>query len=128
MNALERKRTRDMPDVLLDPLAGVGRITGEMYGAEIDELFESVEHWLRDYSALNRSFLLEINTTYFNTSASKSLATVIQLFNQFQLYGEAGTEWVMRIIYSAQDEDIYENWQDILPDVVTFPLTFHATE
>jgi hypothetical protein len=128
MKALHRIRSRDMPEVLLDANDGFGIIKGEMYGAEIDVLFQDVEHWLRDYASLNRSFLLEINTTYFNTSASKNLTTVIELFNKFQLQGEAGTDWIMRIVYPAHDEDIYANWQDILPDILTFSLTFHAIE
>jgi hypothetical protein len=116
MNALSIAATKFTPEILFDAEKNSLHIKGESYpenaGAFFNPLFQWIESYL-DHSA-GKNTVVNIELYYFNSSSSKMLMNMFELFDKAVGDGE---NIILNWIYKESDSDSIEFCEEFGEDL-----------
>lgn len=121
MDRLSIEGTKYTLAIDLDPASGRLRFSGESYPENARAFFAPVFAWLEEYLATNPPDVrVELSLDYLNTSSTKCLLDLMEIFDRFRSSGGNPTVvW----FYSKDDEDTLTMGQDIAEDT-ELPIQF----
>jgi len=119
MNNLIIEATRSTPYINFDAQTGVLAIEGDSYPENTSNFFDIVLQWVNDYTATNKKkTIINIMLNYFNTSTSKALLDIIDIFEEKYKQGiEIELNWYFR----EEFETIQESGEEFAEDA-SFPF------
>jgi hypothetical protein len=121
MDRLSIEGTKYTLAIDLDPASGRLHFSGESYPENARAFFAPVFAWLEEYLATNPPDVrVELSLDYLNTSSTKCLLDLMEIFDRFRSSG--GTPTVVWY-YSKDDEDTLTMGQDIAEDT-ELPIQF----
>lgn len=123
MDRLKIDGTKYTLAIDLDPASGKLQFAGESYPENARAFFAPVFSWLDEFLATNPpSVSVELSLDYLNTSSTKCLLDLLEVFDKFRSSGGVATVvWY----YSKDDEDTLTMGQDIAEDT-ELPIQFVA--
>ncbi len=107
MSIYIHESTSDLPSITLDKRTGTFEIGGASFPEDAREFYKPVFQWIDDYmnDPLDELCLC-FKLTYYNTSSSKMIQSILEKFEELYDKGYAITiNWY----YEDEDEDIYES-------------------
>jgi hypothetical protein len=100
---------------------GVMEMTGSSYPENALEFFSPIINWINDYiSQVKKKATLNIRLNYLNTSSTKCILDIFEMFDQ---YHKTGGHVKMNWYYAEEDEDIMETGEELTEDF-DFPIAF----
>ncbi len=100
------------PIVDFNPHTGVCEISGESYLEQVDEFFNPLLNWLREYADTQAdSLTFNFKLTYYNTSSSKKILEMLKLFTEF---AQRGKKLTINWYYEPSDSDLIEDAEDFM--------------
>ena len=131
MDKLVIRATRYTPEILLDPKQHLLEIKGESYPENIAEFYTPVFAWIESYfnqaekRADNQTVTVNLELIYFNSSSSKIL---LDLFDLFEAAAGRGLNIVVNWVYEADDEDMLEFGEEFLEDFTSLSFNLVARD
>ncbi|MEA2043223.1 MAG: DUF1987 domain-containing protein [Bacteroidota bacterium] len=100
------------PRVHFNADQGVCTIEGESYIEDINEFYDPLIDWLKEYTQIQHTTLIfNFKLTYYNTSSSKKIIEMLKVLKHFkQKNGVLSINWY----YSKEDTDIIEDAEDFM--------------
>lgn len=105
------KRLDITPDVNFNGTTGVCRISGESHHQNEREFYLPLIKWVKDYTRSGKPIEFNFKLTYFSTSSSKQLLTILETLKN---YKEQGGKVVVNWYYPEDDEEIKEEAEDYI--------------
>jgi hypothetical protein len=100
------------PEVNFDSVNGVCTIAGESYIEEINEFYNPLIEWLRQYTAdKHKSLVFNFKLSYYNTSSSKKIIEILKILKNFK---NNGGKLTINWFYHERDTDIIEDAEDFM--------------
>ncbi len=98
--------TMDLPSITLDKRTGTFEIAGTSFPEDAKSFYKPVLEWTDDYvkDPLDELCLC-FKLTYYNTSSSKILHTILEKFEDL---ADKGSNISVKWYYESDDEDMYE--------------------
>ncbi len=99
-----------------DPARNVFEISGNSFPPNAMEFYEPIVDWVRNFLTgdVKDPIMIEFNVNYYNTSSSKYIFKILELFHQHNLK----TRNVKINWYSYESEDeLYEDWRSLIQDL-----------
>lgn len=123
MERLKIEQTKYTLAIDLDPESGKLRFEGESYPENARAFFAPVFTWMEAFLATSPPRIdVELGLDYLNTSSTKCLLDIVELFERYRSAGSAVTvTW----FYSKNDEDTLTMGQEIAEDT-GLPIQFVA--
>jgi len=113
--------TKSSMEVHFDKDTGILEMKGASYPENALDFFGPVNEWIRKYiSEINKPMILNIYLNYLNTSSTKCLLDIFEVFEQ---YHYSGGSLKINWYYAEDDEDIMETGQELAEDF-DFPIEF----
>ncbi len=111
MEKLSKAKTKNTPEILLDPESGLIELSGKSYPENTFEIYEPVMNWLKEYFDGNAKdkTIVNIAIDYFNSSSSKNLYDFFDLLNNAVF---ADNQIEVNWIYDEEDESSEEDGED----------------
>jgi hypothetical protein len=111
MEKLSKEKTKNTPEILLDPESGLIELSGKSYPENTFEIYEPVMNWLKEYFDGNAKdkTIVNIAIDYFNSSSSKNLYDFFDLLNNAVF---ADNQIEVNWIYDEEDESAEEDGED----------------
>lgn len=123
MEPLRIDQTKYTLAIDLDPESGKLRFAGESYPENARAFFAPVFTWLEAFLATNPARVdVELSLDYLNTSSTKCLLDLVELFEKSRA---AGSPVTVTWFYSKDDEDTLTMGQEIAEDT-GIPIQFVA--
>jgi len=98
--------TADHPGIVLDKLSGIFEITGASFPEDAREFYKPVMNWIDEFeSDPSSELLLTFKLTYYNTSSSKVIQSILEKFEEMN---EKGIKIHVKWYYETEDEDMFE--------------------
>lgn len=98
--------TADHPGIVLDKRSGVFEITGASFPEDAREFYKPVMQWVDEFeNNPNPELLLQFKLTYYNTSSSKVIQSILE---RFENMNDKGIKIYVKWHYETDDEDMYE--------------------
>ncbi len=98
-----------IPTINFDASTGVLEITGESFLEDTEKFYTPAYEWLRTFTEqTDKEIRLNIGLSYYNTSSSRAILTILKIIREFKLKG--GT--VDIYWYLTEDKDIVEEIDD----------------
>jgi hypothetical protein len=127
METLQLDATKSSPRILFDPTTHHHVIEGESYPENTTAFYEPIMQWLEAYieSLGDQEAIIDIAIIYFNSSSSKALLDIFDLFDEAC---EEGKHIVVNWIYDEEDDASLEYGEEFAEDVesLTFNLVVKA--
>ena len=100
------------PEVDFNFETGVCTLAGESYIEEINEFYDPLIDWLKEYtSEPNRTLIFNFKLSYYNTSSSKKIIEILSTLKSFKdNNGVVSINWY----YNKSDTDIIEDAEDFM--------------
>jgi hypothetical protein len=115
MEKFERQAEKSAPGVLFDPETGILLMEGQAYPENATLFFEPILLWLQEYlQGAEGKVVFETNLTYLNTSSTKALMMILDLFEEAHLEGKDVT---VRWKYQVDNEMGEEYGNDFMEDL-----------
>ena len=112
MEKLVQKRTEMTPDIVLDKSEAIFTIKGSSRPENPFEHYKPVFEWFKEYFLQpNEKTIIELQFDYFNTSTSKIL---LDLFELFENHSNNGTDVHIQWYYENDDEEMMEAGEELL--------------
>jgi len=113
MESLIKDKTEEnfftFPIVNFDGETGDCSLTGESFIENTTEYFGELFEWLKEYAEEGGDIQFSINLTYFNTSSSKALFSLVSLLKELQ---DNGTEVTLEWHYQESDFEMEDDIMD----------------
>ncbi len=96
-----------------DPGQNLIEFSGNSYPTNAMEFFKKPVDWMRNYLASKKTETIKVvfDVQYFNTSSSKYIFNMLELFDDYyKSYGNIDIVWM----FDEDDEDIYESWKSLV--------------
>jgi hypothetical protein len=123
MDRLKIDGTKYTLAIDLDPATGRLAFGGESYPENARAFFAPVFAWLEAFLATNPPRVsVELSLDYLNTSSTKCLLDLLEVFEKFR---GAGSDVTVTWFYSKDDEDTLTMGQEIAEDT-ELPIQFVA--
>jgi hypothetical protein len=121
VDKLKIERTKYTLAIDLDPVSGKLQFAGESYPENARAFFAPVFSWLDEYFKANPANVeAELSLDYLNTSSTKCLLDILEVFERFRTGGGGiNVTWY----YSKDDEDTLTMGQEIAEDT-GLPIQF----
>lgn len=98
--------TADHPGIVLDQRSGIFEITGASFPEDAREFYKPVMDWIDDFEKDPSSeLLLTFKLTYYNTSSSKVIQSILEKFEEIN---DRGISIRIKWYYETEDEDMFE--------------------
>jgi len=116
MNRLNIPATKYTPLIDFDPKSRLLVIQGESYPENTAEFYAPVIGWIKDNLSLLASepTIVEMEIVYFNSSSSKVLMDIFELFED---QAKAGKRLKVNWIYDADNESAQEYGEEFQEDL-----------
>jgi hypothetical protein len=125
MNNLIIEATKSTPYIDFNAESGVLTIEGNSYPENTSNFFDEVLQWVNDYIVENNEkTIINVKLNYFNTSTSKALLDIIDIFDEKY---KKGHEIVLNWFYNEDYETIQESGEEFSEDV-SFPFNIIKTK
>ena len=112
MKRLEVAEGGNTPHIILDPSAGIYKISGKSFPEDSKEFYRNVIDWLEDFKAEKPAeFRLYFNLFYLSSS---SIISVKQVLLKLAAYREAGCKVKIIWNYDEDDDDIKKTGEDYM--------------
>lgn len=100
------------PVVDFNPDTGVCEISGESYLEQVNDFFNPLTDWIKEYTNSDKDKLVfNFKLSYYNTSSSKKLLEMLKIISDFANNGKTvEINWY----YEAGDTDILEDAEDFM--------------
>ena len=106
--------TRYFPEVMFDFNKGLCELSGESYMEETYKFYAPLIDWLKKYFAEKKPLVFNFKLSYFNTSTSR---TIIEILELFKTYKSTGGSITVNWYYSSEDPDMRDEVQDFIDEV-----------
>lgn len=94
------------PRIILDPEKNIFEFSGRSILCNAADFYEKVIDWFEKYAEMpNDETVVQFKFTYFNTSSSKMLLDLLELFLEIH---EEGNKFKIEWYYEEEDEDMYD--------------------
>lgn len=116
MQNLKIENTTNAPDIFFDYANNILDIRGESYPENAREFFGPVVSWLKEYiqDTTRSDITMNIELVYFNSSTSKVLMNIFDMFEEAAGEGKIITvNW----IYDPRNENAIEYGEDFREDL-----------
>lgn len=123
MENLFIERAKATPRIAFDAAAGVLEMEGDSYPENAMHFYQPVLEWLARF--LNESSIpitFNFRLDYFNTSSSKCIITILEMFENAV---KAGRMVTMNWYYYEDDDDMKEHGEEFAEDF-SIPFRFIA--
>ena len=125
MNPLILKETEDTPEIKMEGSTGKIEIKGRSYPENASEFYTPVKEWLESYkNAPNDKTEVDFKMTYFNTSSSRSLMEILNIFKDIE---KSGKEVKINWYYYTDDPDMHDAGRGYA-ELLDFPIELIALE
>jgi hypothetical protein len=107
--------TNDLPYVSIDEMNGVIDIKGRSISSEVNEFFEPIIEYLKNYLLYNQlDMVINIDLEYINTKSSRLLVNIFQLVKESTTIND--NKLVINWYYDQEDGDLEagKDYEDIL--------------
>ena len=105
-----------VPDVELDPDAGVLTFAGQCYMDNADKFFDPIFNWLEEFlDVYDQDILFEMQLEYFNTSSAKCLWEIFMRLERYQK--EKGATAIVQWYFEEDDENTWDLFEDFKAEV-----------
>ena len=112
MEKLVHIRTEMTPDIVLDKSEAIFTIKGSSRPENPFEHYKPVFEWFKEYFLQpNEKTIIELQFDYFNTSTSKIL---LDLFELFENHSTNGIDVHIQWYYENDDEEMMEAGEELL--------------
>ena len=112
MEKLVNTRTNMTPDIVLDKAEAIFSFKGSSRPENPNEYYQPIFEWFKAYfSEPNEKTIVELQFDYFNTSTSKIL---LDLFELFESYSSNGIDIHVKWYYENDDEEMMEAGEELL--------------
>ncbi len=123
MKPLHLSKSKDTPEIILDPDTGILTITGESYPENAFEYYKPVLSWLQEFAQRKQdAIVVNFKLQYFNSSSSKCLLDVLEILEEFH---QGGGTVTVNWYYQKDDVDIEESGENFSED---FSFGFNIIE
>jgi len=125
MKDLVIQATKSTPHISFISETRVLSIEGDSYPENTSNFFDKVLDWINEFVEVNKArTIINVNLHYFNTSTSKALLDIIDIFEEKYKQGlEVELNWYYRKDY----ESIQESGEEFSEDV-SFPFNLIMTD
>jgi hypothetical protein len=121
MEDLILEPTKSSPTVRFSVTSGVWELSGKSCPENVFAFYDPIFKWIKSFIAeVNGPILFNVRLTYFNTSSSK---TLLDLFEIFSEYHKSGGKIEVNWYYEEDDEDMLESGEEFSEDV-DLPFNF----
>jgi hypothetical protein len=119
MEPLILQGTKVCPEVVLDPVEKIFKLSGRSYPEDVTSFYEPVLGWMREYvkNPIDQT-VFDIMLDYFNTASSK---VMLDIFDHIEDMSKNGHLVQVRWHYSDDDEDMEEAGREYA-DIVQVPF------
>lgn len=116
MENVNIEQTKSTPKIEFNVQEHTHSIIGESYPENTSSFYEPVFSWLREYleTLEDQPAVFNIELTYFNSSSSK---TLMDIFDMFEEACEEGKTITVNWIYDEEDEASEEYGEEFAEDV-----------
>jgi hypothetical protein len=119
MNNLIIEATKSTPYIDFNAESGVLTIEGNSYPENTSNFFDNVLQWVNDYTNESKEkTIINVKLNYFNTSTSKALLDIIDIFEEKY---KQGLDIELNWYYYEEYETIQESGEEFSEDV-SFPF------
>ncbi len=121
MESLLIEKTKATPRIAFDAMTGVLLMEGSSYPENAVHFYQPVLEWLsRFLTTSSTPIVFHFRLDYFNTSSSKCIITILEMFEQALQFGRTITiNWY----YSEDDDDMKEHGEEFAEDF-SMPFRF----
>lgn len=113
--------TQDTPKVILDTKSDKFWFSGTSIPENSKKFYEPIIQWVTDYiKQPNKETVVSFKMKYFNTSSTKSLLDIMDLFKEL---AREGKPLIINWYFPEEDEDMYEAGIGF-SKMVRFPFNF----
>ncbi len=103
-----------VPTVKFLAKQGSCEISGESFLEETIKFYQPLFEWLREFTAeIRKPITFNVKLTYFNTSTSKCILTLLGILKKFE---DDGGEVTVNWFYDEDDEDMKDDIEDYVVD------------
>ncbi len=121
---LQIEPTKSSPKITLNPNTNIHEISGESYPENSSEFYEPIIKWIEEYlQNLNQEAIFNIEMFYFNSSTSKIL---IDIFDMFEEATTEGKKITVNWLYNKDNDAALEYGEEFAEDFEN--LTFNLVE
>lgn len=115
------KPTNETPRIELDKVKNIFEISGTSLPEDVVQFYTPVLTWLNQYSSNpNEKTVVKFSMDYYNTSSSKMILKILELFKDIYRKGfDVEIHWH----YFEDDEDIIEAGEDY-SETIKIPFKF----
>lgn len=115
MEILQINATKSSPNIILNPNTHIHEINGESYPENSLEFYAPIVEWLKAYLNIlgENKAILNIEILYFNSSTSKVL---MDIFDMFEESCSSGKKIIVNWIYDAGNEASLEYGEEFAED------------
>jgi len=112
MIPLEFVGTKMTPHIIFDKTASIFMLKGTSRPENPPEFYKPVFDWMKEYlTSPNEKTIVEVQFDYFNTSTSKIL---LDLFELFEKHSDLGVKLHVNWFYTDDDEEMMEAGDELL--------------
>lgn len=105
------KRIDITPNVNFNGETGVCSISGESHHQNEREFYLPLIKWVREYTRTKKPIEFNFKLTYFSTSSSKQIMTILEVLKNYEDNdGKVTVNWY----YPEDDEEIFEEAEDYM--------------
>ncbi|HNV80241.1 MAG: DUF1987 domain-containing protein [Tenuifilaceae bacterium] len=117
------KPTNETPRIELDKVKNIFEISGTSLPEDVVQFYTPVLTWLNQYSSNpNEKTVVKFSMDYYNTSSSKMILKILELFKDIYRKGfDVEIHWH----YFEDDEDIIEAGEDY-SETIKIPFKFFS--
>ena len=117
------KPTNETPRIELDKVKNIFEISGTSLPEDVVQFYTPVLTWLNQYSSNpNEKTVVKFSMDYYNTSSSKMILNILELFKDIYRKGfDVEIHWH----YFEDDEDIIEAGEDY-SETIKIPFKFFS--
>ena len=117
------KPTNETPRIELDKVKNIFEISGTSLPEDVVQFYTPVLTWLNQYSSNpNEKTVVKFSMDYYNTSSSKMILKILELFKDIYRKGfDVKIHWH----YFEDDEDIIEAGEDY-SETIKIPFKFFS--
>ncbi len=101
------------PSVDFDAATGECSISGESFLEETAKFYTPLVNWIHNYFKTNNKIVFTFKLTYFNTSTSKWIFTML---TDFRKYKDSGCDVVVNWYFHEEDVDMRDDIMNYMED------------
>ncbi len=110
MISIHNEGSAETPEIVLDKNTGQFIFSGKSLPENVKDFYKPILKWVEEYiQEPNRETVLVIDLEYFNSSSSKIIINIVELFAQIPKNNTG--KLIVNWYYNEDDEDIFEAGQ-----------------